>query len=61
MLTVAGDLRRVAGVMAILAAIFLAFLYGAITSRMCAHTFLFVGHGVLLPHCWSNSDARIKK
>jgi hypothetical protein len=60
MLTVAGDLRRVGGVLAILATIFLAFRRRAIASRMRAHTFLFVGHGVLLPVKISNSDARIQ-
>jgi hypothetical protein len=49
MLAVAGDLYRVAGVMTILAAIFLAFLYEAITSRMRAHALLFFGHGDTLP------------
>jgi hypothetical protein len=48
MLAVTGNLRRVGGVLAILAAIFLAFWRRAIASRMRAHTFWFVGHGVFL-------------
>jgi hypothetical protein len=46
MLAIAGDLYCVGGVMTILAAIFLAFLYKAIARRMRAHTFLFFGHGI---------------
>jgi hypothetical protein len=46
MLAIAGDLYRVAGVMTILAAIFLAFLYEAVTRWMRAHTFLLFGHAV---------------
>jgi Uma2 family endonuclease len=49
MFAVAGDFRRVGGILAILAAIFLAFLNRTIASRMRAHTFSFFGHDVLLP------------